>query len=229
MNHATPYFARLECVEFDEKLTKPSIHLGFTRPVSGSSGSTLIGDTFCWHRSSTLGFFEGGVGTSESERCHSHEDQAQDALNKPVVDKTTTSDESRFSLSGDGNRIRVWRPRGERLNQAFDLQRHSAPTAGVMVWGVIAYNTRSPLVLIRGTMTAKRNVHDILQPHVLPLMQRLQAAIFQQDNARPHTARVSQNCFRTVTTLPWSADPQICLQASISGIIWDGELGIPRV
>ncbi|GFS65333.1 HTH_Tnp_Tc3_2 domain-containing protein, partial [Trichonephila clavipes] len=35
--------------------------------------------------------------------------------------------------------------------------------AGVMVWGVIACNTRSPLVLIRGTMSAQRYVHDILQ------------------------------------------------------------------
>ncbi|GFX64435.1 hypothetical protein TNCV_4043251 [Trichonephila clavipes] len=38
-----------------------------------------------------------------------------------------------------------------------------------------------------------------LQPHVLPLMQRLPGAIFQQDNAQPHMARVSQNCLRTVT------------------------------
>ncbi|GFT17983.1 transposable element Tcb2 transposase [Trichonephila clavipes] len=74
-----------------------------------------------------------------------------------------------------------------------------------MVWGVIAYNTRSPLVLIRSTMTAQRYVHDILQPHVLPLFQRLPGAIFQQDNARPHTARVSQDCLRTVTALPWPA------------------------
>ncbi|GFW75377.1 uncharacterized protein TNCV_4190311 [Trichonephila clavipes] len=36
------------------------------------------------------------------------------------------------------------RPRGERLNPAFALQLHTASTAGVMVWGVIAYNTRSP-------------------------------------------------------------------------------------
>ncbi|GFX46770.1 transposable element Tcb1 transposase [Trichonephila clavipes] len=27
--------------------------------------------------------------------------------------------------------------------------------------------------------------------------------IFQQDNAWPHTARVSQDCLRTITTLPW--------------------------
>ncbi|GFX36666.1 transposable element Tcb2 transposase [Trichonephila clavipes] len=71
-----------------------------------------------------------------------------------------------------------------------------------MVWGVIAYNTRSPLILIRGTMTAQRYVHDILQPHVLSLMQRLSGAIFQQDYARPHTARVSQDCLCSVTTLP---------------------------
>ncbi|GFT67415.1 transposable element Tcb2 transposase [Trichonephila clavipes] len=104
------------------------------------------------------------------------------------------SDESRSNLSSDGNRVRVWRPRGERLNPAFALQPlHTTPTAGLMVWGSIAYNTRSPLVLIHGTMTAQWDVHQILQPHVLPLMQRLLGAIFQQDNAGPHTARVSQD------------------------------------
>ncbi|GFW13662.1 transposable element Tcb2 transposase [Trichonephila clavipes] len=36
-------------------------------------------------------------------------------------------------------------------------------------------------------------------------MQWLPGAIFQQDNAQPHTARVSQNYLCTVTTLPWPA------------------------
>ncbi|GFX47565.1 transposable element Tcb2 transposase [Trichonephila clavipes] len=80
------------------------------------------------------------------------------------------SDESRFNFSSDDKHVRVWRPRGECLNPVFVLQRHATPTAGVMVWGAIAYNTRTPLVLIRGSITAKRYVHDILQPHVLPLM-----------------------------------------------------------
>ncbi|GFU49787.1 transposable element Tcb1 transposase [Trichonephila clavipes] len=88
------------------------------------------------------------------------------------------------------------------------VKRHTAPTAGVMVWGAIAYNTRSPLVLIRGTMIAQRYVHDILQPRVSSLMQRLAGAIFQQDNAQPHTARVSQDCLSTVSTLPWPARSQ---------------------
>ncbi|GFS61646.1 transposable element Tcb1 transposase [Trichonephila clavipes] len=54
-------------------------------------------------------------------------------------------------------------------------------------------------------MTVQRYVYDILQTHVLPLMQQLSGAIFQQDNARPHKARVSQDRFRTVTTLSWPA------------------------
>ncbi|GFX80669.1 transposable element Tcb1 transposase [Trichonephila clavipes] len=54
-------------------------------------------------------------------------------------------------------------------------------------------------------MTAQRYVHEILQPHMLSLMQWLLGAIFQQDNARPHTARVSRDCFHIVTTLPWPA------------------------
>ncbi|GFX37228.1 transposable element Tcb2 transposase [Trichonephila clavipes] len=44
------------------------------------------------------------------------------------------SDEFRFNLRSDDNRVRVWRPRGERLNPAFALQRHTALTASVMVW-----------------------------------------------------------------------------------------------
>ncbi|GFV07810.1 transposable element Tcb1 transposase [Trichonephila clavipes] len=52
-------------------------------------------------------------------------------------------------------------------------------------------------------MTTQWYVYDILHPHVLPLMQRFPGAIFQQDNAHSHTVRVSQNCLRTVTTLPW--------------------------
>ncbi|GFW94413.1 transposable element Tcb1 transposase [Trichonephila clavipes] len=54
-------------------------------------------------------------------------------------------------------------------------------------------------------MAAQRYVHDILQPHVLPFIQRLPGAIFQEDNAWPHTARMSQDCLLTVTTLLWPA------------------------
>ncbi|GFT86098.1 transposable element Tcb1 transposase [Trichonephila clavipes] len=121
------------------------------------------------------------------ERCHLHEDLANFALDRTVIGKTATSS------------------RVERLNPTFALQRHTAPTAGVIVWSVIAYNTRSPLVLIHVPITAQRNIHDILQPHLLPLMQQLPEAISQQDNARLHTARVLTDCLPLVSTLLWSA------------------------
>ncbi|GFV72446.1 transposable element Tcb2 transposase [Trichonephila clavipes] len=77
---------------------------------------------------------------------------------------------------------------------------------------------RLPLVLIRGAVTILWYVHYILQPHELPLMQRLSGAIFQKDNARLHTARVSQDCLPTVTTLSWPAQ-----SSDLSPIshIWD--------
>ncbi|GFU23958.1 transposable element Tcb2 transposase [Trichonephila clavipes] len=132
------------------------------------------------------------------------------------------SDESRFNFRSDDNRVRVWKPRGERPNPAFALQRYTAPTSGVTVWGAIACNTRSPLVLNHGTMTAQRYVYDILQSHVLPVIQRLPEAIFQQDKGH-----------KTVSALllPFLGlpDPQNCLQSSISGFIWDGGLSLPQV
>ncbi|GFS73960.1 transposable element Tcb2 transposase [Trichonephila clavipes] len=59
------------------------------------------------------------------ERCRIRANWTAVKLNQVVF-----SDESRFNLSSDDNRVRMWRPRGEHLNPAFALQQH---TAGVMV------------------------------------------------------------------------------------------------
>ncbi|GFV32400.1 transposable element Tcb2 transposase [Trichonephila clavipes] len=134
------------------------------------------------------------------------------------INQVVFSDESRFNLRSDDNRACVWRPRGERLNPGFALQRHTTHTAGVMVWGAIAYNTQFPLVLIRGTMIAQRYVHDILQPHVLPLMQH-QELFFN----KIIFSLTEQGCDKSVSSLLLLflglPDPQICLKSSISGII----------
>ncbi|GFX43209.1 transposable element Tcb1 transposase [Trichonephila clavipes] len=95
--------------------------------------------------------------------------------------------------------------RKTRLRTPSTDQSSRPPHPCVMIGGAISCNTWSPLLLIRGPMTAQRYVYDILQPHVLPLMQSLPGATFQQDNAWPYTARESQDCLRTVTTLPWPA------------------------
>ncbi|GFU51116.1 transposable element Tcb2 transposase [Trichonephila clavipes] len=78
------------------------------------------------------------------------------------------SDESRFNLSSDGNRVRVRRPHGERSNSAFALQRHTTPTTGVLVWGAIAYNTRSPPVLSPVLHTARVSQDCLLTVTTFP-------------------------------------------------------------
>ncbi|GFT90742.1 DDE_3 domain-containing protein [Trichonephila clavipes] len=55
---------------------------------------------------------------------------------------------------------------------------------------------------MRGTLMGQRYVDDILRPHVGPFLNGLPGAIFQQGNARPHTARVAQDFLRHFQTLP---------------------------
>ncbi|GFU19354.1 HTH_Tnp_Tc3_2 domain-containing protein [Trichonephila clavipes] len=45
------------------------------------------------------------------------------------------SDESRFSLSADDHRTRVWRRTGQRSDPAFIVERRTAISQGVTVWG----------------------------------------------------------------------------------------------
>ncbi|GFW43648.1 transposable element Tcb1 transposase [Trichonephila clavipes] len=96
--------------------------------------------------------------------------QARSMWNATNWQKVVFSDEYRFVLGTDDNRVRVWR--------------HPA------------YDNRSTLIVMRGTLTGQRYVDDILRPHVGPFLDGLPGTIFQQDNARPHTARVDQDFLR---------------------------------
>ncbi|GFU25581.1 transposable element Tcb1 transposase [Trichonephila clavipes] len=108
-------------------------------------------------------------------------------------------------LSADDHRTRVWRRSGQRSDPAFIVERHTAISQGVTVWGAISWDTRSSLVALQGTLTARRYVDDILTPIVLPMLSSRPGAIYQQDNARPHTARLSQQCLQGYDVLPWPA------------------------
>ncbi|GFV40414.1 transposable element Tcb2 transposase [Trichonephila clavipes] len=79
-----------------------------------------------------------------------------------------------------------------------------------MVWGAIAYDSRSTLIVMRGTLTGQHYVEDIHRPHVGPFLNGLPGAIFQPDNARPYTARVAQDFLRHFRTLLWPSRSPIC-------------------
>ncbi|GFU74124.1 transposable element Tcb1 transposase [Trichonephila clavipes] len=75
-----------------------------------------------------------------------------------------------------------------------------------MVW-VLWYHSRTPLVRIAGTLNSQRYISEVLGTVVLPFLQGLATAIFQQDNAQPHVARIAQRFFisHQIELLPWPA------------------------
>ncbi|GFU22044.1 transposable element Tcb1 transposase [Trichonephila clavipes] len=121
--------------------------------------------------------------------------------------KVVFSDESRFFGGGgtDDNRIRVWRRPGERYNSPHTVLTSHCSHSWCNGLGTITYDSRSTLIVMRGTLTGQRYVDYILRPHVGPFLNDLPGASFQQDNARPHTARVAQDFPRHFQTFPWPA------------------------
>ncbi|GFT86980.1 transposable element Tc1 transposase [Trichonephila clavipes] len=74
-----------------------------------------------------------------------------------------------------------------------------------MVWGAISFDSRTPLVVLRGTLTAQRFVDNILRTVLLKYLLQYRGLIFQQEIAGPHMARVLMNCLRTCQLLSWPA------------------------
>ncbi|GFW39963.1 transposable element Tcb1 transposase [Trichonephila clavipes] len=74
-------------------------------------------------------------------------------------------------------------------------------------WGGIGYLSRTPLVRIACTLNIQRYISEVLEPVVLPYLQGLASAIFQQDNARLHVTRIVQRFFVNpqIEFLPWPA------------------------
>ncbi|GFT66312.1 transposable element Tcb1 transposase [Trichonephila clavipes] len=87
------------------------------------------------------------------------------------------------------------------------MHRHTGPAPGIMVWGGIGYHSHTPLVRIAGIFNSQRYISEVLQPVALPYLKGLATAIFQQDNARPHVARIVQRFFvnHQIELLPWPA------------------------
>ena len=101
------------------------------------------------------------------------------------------SDESRFCLRKVDGRLRVWRRPGERFADVCVQEVTAFGGGSVMIWAGITATQRTPAVIIPGNLNSRRYIAEIVTPHVIPMSQQYgNAFIFQDDNARPHRARI---------------------------------------
>ncbi len=108
------------------------------------------------------------------------------------------SDESKFYILVGNYGRRVLRAKEEGDLPAC-YQRSVQKPASLMVWGCISANSMGSLHVLKGIMNAERYIKQ----HMLPSRRR----VFQQDNAKPHTAAITTAWLhsRRVRVLNWAA------------------------
>lgn len=119
------------------------------------------------------------------------------------------TDECKIKFLSDDKRVRVWRRQGERFTDPciHGSDRFGRPS--VMVWaGISLLGTTELVILDEGTVTAESYVEMVIRPVVIPFSQRVgDGFVLMQDNARPHTARITQAALSdaNISLLPWPA------------------------
>ncbi|GFS19782.1 transposable element Tcb1 transposase [Elysia marginata] len=104
------------------------------------------------------------------------------------------SDKSRSCIGHDDGRVRVWRISGERYQADCVREHDRLDGAPLMMWGVIVYNDRIGPVVVhnRRVINTQTYVQGLLQAHMMPHTVMHRNILFQQDNARAHIARYTQ-------------------------------------
>ncbi|GFV91894.1 transposable element Tcb1 transposase [Trichonephila clavipes] len=91
------------------------------------------------------------------------------------------------------------------------MHRHTSPAPGIMVWGGVGFHCHTSLVSIAVTPNSQRYISEVLESVVLPYIQRLPSAVFQQNNVQPHVAHnvfkssslpIKLNCFLHLACSP---------------------------
>ena len=115
------------------------------------------------------------------------------------------TDESKIMCDHSDKRIHVYRRRGERFSDACVREIDRWGRASTMIWGGISHHGQTDLVFLdngagRGAgraarrgrgLTAQRYVDEVLRPVAVPFIRQHPGMILQQDNARPHVARLT--------------------------------------
>ncbi|GFS68300.1 transposable element Tcb2 transposase [Trichonephila clavipes] len=98
-----------------------------------------------------------------------------------VARRLHSGDESRFSLSSDSHRIRIWRERGSRNHPSNIIERDGYGGRGVLVWGGIMLGSRTDLhIFDAGRCLAARTLPPVTIRELLLALQDEWAAMPQQ-------------------------------------------------
>lgn len=123
--------------------------------------------------------------------------------------KVLFSDECRILLNQIDGRQSIYRRKGERYIQTNFETTVAYGGGSIMVWAGICLGARTDLVVIdRGSLTADRYIREVLEENVVPFAPYIgDDFVFMQDNARPHTARVTQAYLNdmNITVMEWPA------------------------
>jgi transposase len=123
------------------------------------------------------------------------------------------SDESFFQLHDCSapQRLYVHRRVNEKYATPCVLPNPVSDRRGLMVWAFITATGKGSLVFVDGTINAQKYI-AILQQHLVPYLEDMPLSeskhvIFQQDNARPHSAHLTTSFLQQegVQTTTWPA------------------------
>ncbi|GFV33242.1 transposable element Tcb2 transposase [Trichonephila clavipes] len=119
------------------------------------------------------------------------------------------TDESRFSLSSDSLRIRIWRERGSRNHPSNIIERDRYGGHGVLVWGGIMLVSRTDLhIFDAGSVNGTRYYNEILLPYVRLFRGAMGLQfLFMDDNAPYHHTVAAEQLLESedIERMDWPA------------------------
>ncbi len=141
-----------------------------------------------------------------------------------TLERCLLTDKSWFSLYRADGRQRVWHRVGERFADISVVDRVSHGVGGVMVWAGVCYGQRTQVHFIDGILNAQRYRDEILRPIVVPFIHDHDHLMLQNDNARPHVARIWTQFQKLKTSqfLHGQHTHQTCHPLSMFGMLWIG-------
>ena len=132
-------------------------------------------------------------------------------------------------MNHNDGRLRVWRRPGQRFIDATVQEKVAFGGGSVMVWGAFSLHHRTPLYHVQGNLNGLRYRDEILRPLAVPTLQQIgPMAVYQDDNARPHRARVVNDFLQqSLASTKWSGQRAVPISTRLrtSGMSWIANSG----